>query len=45
MTEKRVLSAIERGGTGQGRMPARLLQGEDAKAVAAFVAKTAGKSR
>ena len=44
VNEKRVLSAIQRGGTGQGRMPAGLLSGADASDVAAFVAKTAGKS-
>ena len=44
VNEKRILSAVEKGGTGQGRMPAGLLAGEDAAAVAAFVAKTAGKS-
>lgn len=44
VNEKRVLSAIQRGGTGQGRMPAGLLTGADASDVAAFVAKTAGKS-
>lgn len=44
VNDKRILSAIEKGGTGQGRMPAALLAGEDAAAVAAFVAKTAGKS-
>lgn len=44
LNEKRVLAAIEKGGTGQSRMPADLLAGEDAEAVAVFVAKTAGKS-
>ena len=41
--ERRVATAIKNGGTGQGRMPAGLLEGPDAEAVAAFVAKTAGK--
>jgi mono/diheme cytochrome c family protein len=43
MTDKRVIAAIEVGGTGQRRMPARLLQGREAKDVAAYVAKVAGK--
>jgi mono/diheme cytochrome c family protein len=38
-----VLNAIENGGTGQGRMPAGLLQGEDAEDVAAYVASVAGQ--
>jgi cytochrome c553 len=41
--KRRVLNAIRRGGTGQGRMPAGLLQGSDANAVATYVAKVAGK--
>ena len=40
---ERVLGTIERGGTGQKRMPAALLEGENARDVAAFVAKTARK--
>ena len=43
MTEARVLAAIRNGGTGQKRMPAGLLQGEDARAAARYVAKVAGK--
>src|SRR3954454_14761159 len=43
VTPPRVLSAIRIGGTGQLRMPARLLQGKNAKDVAAFVAAVAGK--
>jgi cytochrome c553 len=43
LTEARVLSAIKVGGTGQGRMPAGLLQGEQAKAVAYFVSEVADK--
>ena len=43
MTEERVAGAIREGGTGQGRMPAELLRGEEAKAVAAYVAKVAAK--
>ena len=40
---ERVLNAIENGGTGQGRMPAGLLRGEDAEDVATFVARVAGQ--
>jgi mono/diheme cytochrome c family protein len=40
---ERVLNAIERGGTGQGRMPAGLLEGEDAEAVALYVSRVAGQ--
>ena len=40
---ERVLNAIENGGTGQGRMPAGLLQGEDAEDVANYVARVAGQ--
>jgi mono/diheme cytochrome c family protein len=43
VTPARVLSAIRIGGTGQGRMPARLLQGETARDVAQFVSSVAGK--
>lgn len=43
ITPARVLSAIKIGGTGQNRMPAGLLQGSNAKAVAAFVSAVAGK--
>lgn len=43
VTPARVLSAIRIGGTGQGRMPAGLLQGKNAAAVAAFVSAVAGK--
>jgi cytochrome c553 len=43
VTPGRVLSAIKVGGTGQGRMPAGLLQGENAKYVADFVSAVAGK--
>lgn len=43
VTAARVASAIKIGGTGQNRMPANLLQGQNAKDVAAFVAATAGK--
>src|SRR4051795_736841 len=43
VTKARVLSAIKIGGTGQRRMPAGLLQGQNAQAVAAFVSAVAGK--
>ena len=43
MTEERVLSAIKVGGTGQKRMPAGLLEGEDAEAVAKYVTAVAGQ--
>ena len=43
MTEERVLQAIKVGGTGQKRMPAALLEGEDAEAVAKYVSAVAGK--
>jgi mono/diheme cytochrome c family protein len=41
--KERVLNAIENGGTGSGRMPAGLLEGEDADAVATYVANVAGR--
>jgi hypothetical protein len=43
VTPARVESAIRIGGTGQNRMPAGLLQGADAKAVAEYVTAVAGK--
>jgi mono/diheme cytochrome c family protein len=43
LDRQRVLNAIENGGTGQGRMPAGLLQGEDAERVARYVAHVAGR--
>ena len=43
MTEERVLQAIKVGGTGQKRMPAALLEGEDAEAVAKYVSAVAGQ--
>jgi cytochrome c553 len=43
VTPGRVQNAIKIGGTGQLRMPAGLLQGQNAKDVAAFVAAVAGK--
>ena len=43
MTEARVLRAIEVGGSGTGRMPARILDGKDANAVAYYVSQVAGR--
>jgi mono/diheme cytochrome c family protein len=43
LDRERVLNAIENGGTGQGRMPAGLLQAEDAEDVAAYVSRVAGQ--
>lgn len=43
LTKERVVRAIQLGGTGQGQMPANLLEGEDAEAVAEYLARTAGK--
>jgi len=40
---QRVLNAIKNGGTGQGRMPAGLLSGQDAQDVAVYVEKVAGQ--
>jgi len=42
-SEARIVEAIKNGGTGQRRMPANLLQGESAQAVAAFVVDVAGR--
>ena len=44
VTKDRVVKAIEIGGTGQGRMPPRLLQGEDAEAVGEYLSEVAGTS-
>jgi cytochrome c551 len=43
LDRQRVMSAIRRGGTGQGRMPAGLLRGEEAEAVAIYVSRVAGQ--
>jgi len=43
LDRQRVLNAIKKGGTGQGRMPAGLLQGEEAEQVAQYVARVAGR--
>ena len=44
VTKQRVLSAIRIGGTGDGRMPAGLLTGMNAEAVAEYVAAVAGRT-
>ena len=43
LDKQRVLNAIKRGGTGSGRMPPGLLEGEDAQAAATYVANVAGR--
>ena len=43
VSAQRVRSAIDIGGTGDGRMPADLLQGKDAAAVAYYVSQVAGR--
>jgi cytochrome c553 len=43
VTPNRILKAIEDGGTGQDRMPAGLLEGQEARDVADFVAQVAGR--
>ena len=43
VTRQRILAAIRVGGTGQNRMPAGLLSGKNARAVAAYVAAVAGR--
>lgn len=43
VTRERVATAIKNGGSGQNRMPANLLRGQDANAVAAYVAEVAGR--
>ncbi len=45
LDEARVLRAIRIGGSGQGRMPAGLLSGDEARAVAAYVARVAGRGQ
>jgi mono/diheme cytochrome c family protein len=42
VTKNRVVEAIKVGGTGQGRMPPELLQGEDAELVGEYLAEVAG---
>ena len=43
LNHTRVLNAIKNGGTGQGRMPANLLEGRDAELVSDYVSRVAGK--
>jgi cytochrome c553 len=43
LNKGRVLAAIQNGGTKQRKMPANLLQGENAEAVAEYVAHVAGR--
>ena len=43
LDRQRVRNAIRRGGTGQGRMPAGLLQSQDAQDVAIYVSAVAGQ--
>ena len=43
VTPARIVVAIEKGGTGQDRMPANLVQGEDAADIAAYMTKVAGR--
>jgi mono/diheme cytochrome c family protein len=43
VTPDRIEDAIRNGGTGQERMPAGLLEGEDARAVAEYVSQVAGR--
>jgi cytochrome c553 len=43
LNKARVLSAIRVGGTGDGRMPSKLLTGPDADEVATYVSKVAGR--
>ena len=43
VTPDRILTAIKIGGTGQDRMPAGLLEGEEARDVAEYVTEVAGK--
>lgn len=44
LNPERVVSAIKNGGSGQGRMPAGLLVGEEAQDVAEYVSKVAGSN-
>ena len=43
VTPDRILNAIKNGGTGQDRMPSGLLEGDEAKDVATYVAEVAGR--
>jgi mono/diheme cytochrome c family protein len=44
VTAKRIQNAIKIGGTGQKRMPSGILEGEDARDVAEYVARVAGQN-
>lgn len=44
VTPERIVNAIKNGGTGQGLMPAGLLDGQEAQDVANYVAKVAGSN-
>jgi cytochrome c553 len=43
LDKQRVLNAIKRGGTGDGRMPAGILQGQNAQDLATWVSQVAGQ--
>lgn len=43
VSKERVLEAIKNGGTGQRRMPANLVAGEDAESVSAYLEEVAGR--
>jgi mono/diheme cytochrome c family protein len=43
LSKTRVINAIKLGGTGDNRMPAGLLEGKNAEAVAAYLEKVAGQ--
>jgi len=43
VTPRRILAAIRVGGTGQDRMPAGLLEGDEAREVAEYVSQVAGR--
>ncbi len=43
VSQQRVLNAIRNGGSGQDRMPARLLEGQEARDVAEYVSEVAGQ--
>ena len=43
VTPNRILNAIKNGGTGQDRMPKGLLEGNEAREVADYVSKVAGR--
>jgi hypothetical protein len=45
VTRQRIENAIRIGGTGQGRMPAGLLSGSEARDVADYLSKVAGKQQ